>query len=289
MHETTKRKSPKPCHALLFICSPFCPSHPELVSVRMGDSEYLYKSLNFAVSGAQNESYLWCGKISKWCGSFDNSMNDETVEAVIDFLERSLKQYAGIQTLEDAGKAIERFADILHQATPYCNRNRLIETLKQQNVTAEDEMLIRGVTKNFPAIALGLIELALPTVRKDFPALNSGRPKSLTSEEERAACEYIGKLHVEGLEMKIAKQRAAQKFNVSVPTINRTWAERKKGHIPSPKEILEIFKAKQANTARALPVSDEKSSENATRTSSSEDSNDPSLHRVESAETSHES
>jgi hypothetical protein len=148
-----------------------------------------------------------------------------------------------------------------------CNRNRLIETLKQQNVTAEDEMLIRGVTKTFPAIALGLIELALPTVRKDFPALNSGRPKSLTSEEERAACEYIGKLHVEGLEMKIAKQRAAQKFNVSVPTINRTWAEREKGHIPSAKEILEIFKAKQANTAKALPVSDEKSSENATRTS----------------------
>ena len=186
-------------------------------------------------------------------------MTDETAQAVIDCLEQSLKQYAGIPTLEDAGKTIERLAEILHQVAPFCNRERLFETLKQQNVTAEDEMFIRGVTKNFPAIAVGFFENALPIIRKEFPAINSGRPKALTSEEERAACEYIGKLHVEGVEMKIAKQRAAQKFNVSVPTINRTWAERKKGHIPSAKEILEIFKAKQANTSKALPATEEKS------------------------------
>ena len=184
-------------------------------------------------------------------------MTDETVQAVIDCLERLLKQHAGIERLEDASQLIQRFADVLlHQVMPFCNRERLVETLRQQDITAEQEMLIRGVIENFPAIVIGFFENALPMVRKEFPAVNSGRPKSLTSGEERAACEYIGKLHVEGVEMKIAKQRAAQKFNVSVPTINRTWAERKKGHIPSAKEIMEIFKAKQATTPKSLPTSE---------------------------------
>src|SRR5690242_17977869 len=133
------------------------------------------------------------------------SMTDETAQAVIDWLERSLKQYANIPTLEDAGKTIERFADILHQVTPFCNRERLIETLKQQDVTAEHEALIRGMIENFPAIAVGFFENALPIIRKEFPAINSGRPKALTSEEERAACAYIGKLHVRSEERRVGK------------------------------------------------------------------------------------
>jgi hypothetical protein len=185
-------------------------------------------------------------------------MTDETVQAVVDGLERLLKQHAAVERLEDASQLIQRFTDfLLHQVMPFCNREHLIETLKQKDATAEEEMLIRGVIADFPGIALALFEHALPMVRKEFPTANSGRPKSLTSGEEKVVCEYVGKLHTEGLNIKTAKQRAAQKFNVSVSTINRTWAERKKGHIPSAKEILQIFKAKQASTPKVLPTTQE--------------------------------
>lgn len=177
-------------------------------------------------------------------------MNEQTVQAVIDCLETVLKQ-AGIQTLEDAGTAIEKFADILNQARPYCTRDRLKEILRQIQITPEDERLIRGATENLGAIAVAVFEEALPLMRKEFLVVSGGRPKSLTSEQAKAACEHIGSLIAQGLDMKTAKQRAAQKFHVSMSTIERTWAERKNGHKPSAKEILGILKDKSNTKAKA--------------------------------------
>lgn len=181
-------------------------------------------------------------------------MNDQTIEALIDCLERVLK-HAGIQTLEDAGAAVQRLADILNQVPPYCNRRRLAEVLRPIEVTAEDETLVRGMTENFPAVTVALLEETLPVIRKEFPIINAGRPKSLTSDQQRAACEYVGTLYAQGVNIKTAKRRAAQKFDVSVSTIERTWTQRKKGHKPSPREILDILKAKQALKTKELPAS----------------------------------
>jgi hypothetical protein len=186
-------------------------------------------------------------------------MNEQTVQMVIGCLERLL-QHVGIQTLEEAGAALQRIADILMQAKPFCNRERLSEWLRKNELGAEDEMLIRGISEGFPAVAVALLEEVLPVMRKEFPVSNAGRPKSLTSEQARGVCAYVGKLYTEGLDIKTAKKRAAQKFDVSVSTIERAWAERKKGHKPSPKEILGILKSKQINQPKALPAEKENAS-----------------------------
>lgn len=178
-------------------------------------------------------------------------MKDETVQAVLECIEQVLPQM-GIPTLEDAAVAIQRFAGILNQVTPFCNRERLKEELAKIEVSATDDMLIRAATENFPALAVALFAEALPLMRKEFPVINAGRPKSLTSERQRAVCEYVGQLYAEGLEIKVAKQRAAQKFHVSTSTINRTWAGRKKGHKPSIKEVVEILKSKQTGSKKTL-------------------------------------
>lgn len=185
-------------------------------------------------------------------------MKDETVQAVLECIERVLPQM-GIPTLEDAGVAVQRFAQILNQITPFCNRERLKEELTKIEVSAANDMLIRAATENFPALAVALFAEALPLMRKQFPVINAGRPKSLTTEQQRAVCEYVGQLYSEGLEIKIAKQRAAQKFHVSASTINRTWAGRKKGHKPSIKEVVEILKARQTDNKKALPAGGKKS------------------------------
>jgi hypothetical protein len=179
-------------------------------------------------------------------------MNEQTVQVLIESLERLLKQ-GGIQTLEDAGAAVQRIAEVLNQVIkPLCNRERLREELSKIDVTAEDEVLIRAAAENFPAIAVALFGEALPLMRKEFPVANAGRPKSLTSEQTKTVCQYIGHLHAQGLDIKTAKQRTAQKFDVSASTIDRTWAERKKGHKPSVKEIIDKLKAKQADSTKAL-------------------------------------
>jgi hypothetical protein len=184
-------------------------------------------------------------------------MKEETIEAVIQCLERVLPQI-GIPTLEDAGLAVQRLADVLAGIPPYCNRGRLREELAKVDVSTADEMLIRATTENLPALAIALFEEALPQMRKEFTVMNSGRPKSLTSEQQRAVCEYVGQLYASGTEIKIAKQRAAQKFNVSTSTINRTWGERKKGHKPSIREVLEVLKSKQIRNTKTLPAGEKK-------------------------------
>jgi hypothetical protein len=184
-------------------------------------------------------------------------MKDETIQAVIQCLERVLPQI-GIPTLEDAVIAVQRLADVLTRIAPLCNRERLQEELAKIDVSTADDMLIRSATENLPALAVALFEEALPLMRKEFTVINAGRPKSLTSEQQRAVCEYVGQLYGDGLEIKVAKQRAAQKFDVSVSTINRTWAERKKGHKPSIKEVLDILKAKQTHNKKALPTGEKK-------------------------------
>lgn len=179
-------------------------------------------------------------------------MTDQTVQILIENLERLLKE-GGIQTLEDAGAAVQRIAEILSQVIrPLCNRERLREELSKFEVSAEDEALIRATAENFPAIAIALFGEALPLMRKEFPVVNAGRPKSLKSEEAKAVCQYIGHLHAQGLDIKTAKQRTAQKFGVSASTINRTWAERKTGHKFSVKEIVDKLKAKQGDSTKAL-------------------------------------
>lgn len=182
-------------------------------------------------------------------------MNNQTIEILIEGLERLLKQ-GGVQTLEDAGASVERIAEILNQVIkPLCNRERLREELSKIEMSAEDEVLIRATAENFPAIAVALFGEALPLMRKEFPIVNAGRPKSLTSEQARAVCQYIGHLHAQGLDIKTAKQRTAQKFDVSASTIERTWAERKKGHKLSVKEIVDRLKAKQTDNIKALSAS----------------------------------
>jgi hypothetical protein len=188
-------------------------------------------------------------------------MKDETVQAVLECIERVLPQM-GIPTLEDAGVAVQRLVGILNQMAPFCNRDRLKEELAKVELSVADDMLIRAATENFPALAVALFEEALPLMRKEFPVINAGRPKSLTSEQQRAVCEYVGQLYAEGLEIKIAKQRAAQKFHVRPSTIDRTWARRKKGHKPSIKEVVEILKARQTDSKKALPAGRNDTGEN---------------------------
>src|SRR5438270_13960047 len=112
-------------------------------------------------------------------------MTDETVQAVLECIERVLPQ-VGIPTLEDAGVAVQRFAQILNQITPFCNRERLREELTKIEVSAANDMLIRAATENFPALAVALFAEALPLMRKQFRVINAGRPKSLTTEQQSA-------------------------------------------------------------------------------------------------------
>ena len=172
-------------------------------------------------------------------------MEEEPRRRIIDAIEQALK-LAGAKGFEDAEETMQQIADFFaHRVKPIMNRQRLDALLQQAEPSPESEQMLMTMVENLPSLAVVFLSMVSSEASKSFPIANSGRPKSLTSDNRRAVCEYIGKLHSQGTKLKIAKERTAQKFSVSLSTVERTWAERKKGHKPSLSELIDFLKSPQ--------------------------------------------
>ena len=80
--------------------------------------------------------------------------------------------------------------------------------------------------QNLPAIVRKLMEMFAQRAAEVLPAPPGGRLPALTPEQQRNACDYVGRLYAQGVALKIAKQRAAQRHAVSPRRIERAWAGR---------------------------------------------------------------
>jgi hypothetical protein len=180
--------------------------------------------------------------MAKCCGSFD-TVDEEPRRRVIDAVEQALK-LAGAKGFEDAEATMQQIADFFaHRVKPVFNRERLETLLQQAEMPPEEEQMLIAIAESLPSligVALNMLSLE---AAKSFPVLNTGRPKSLTSTKRTAVCEHIAKLYGQGTNLKVAKNRTAQKFNVSLSTVERSWAERKIGHKPSLNELIDFLKS----------------------------------------------
>jgi hypothetical protein len=174
--------------------------------------------------------------------SFD-IVDDKARQKIIDAIEQALK-LAGAQGFDDAEQTIQQIADFFSdRVKPLMNRERLDALLQQVEVPAEKEQMLIAVAESLPSLIGVAINVLSSEAAKSFPISNTGRPKLLTSDERKAVCEHVAKLHGQGTNLKIAKERTAQKFDVSISTVERAWAERKKGHKPSLNEVIEFLKS----------------------------------------------
>ena len=66
----------------------------------------------------------------------------------------------------------------------------------------------------------------LQTAAKKLPPSPGGRPKELQPEDCREICGEIGRLFGQGVPVREAQKRMAQRYNKSLRTIQRAWQER---------------------------------------------------------------
>lgn len=170
-------------------------------------------------------------------------MDDQTRQALIKALEDGLKG-VGVSSLDACGDWIDNFATALQsQIKPLCNRERLDDFLKGIDMPEEAALLIRTVAESPMAFFLLAFREYLPQLQKEVAPINSGRPRALPSEKRRAVCKFISELHEKGVTLRISKQRATRNFSVSLATIERIWAGRKKGHQPTVREAVKMLNA----------------------------------------------
>lgn len=174
-------------------------------------------------------------------------MDEKARQKLIDAIEQALIS-VGAKGFEDAEAKMQQVADFFsHRIRPLMNRERLNELLEKAEISSTDEQMLTAITESLPSLVVFGLTMLSSQATKSFPLPNTGRPKSLTSEKRRAVCENIAKLHGEGINLKTAKQRTAQKFDVSPSTVERAWAERKKGHKPSFNEVIDFLKTQNSN------------------------------------------
>lgn len=107
-------------------------------------------------------------------------------------------------------------------------REKLIATLDQmEDIPPEEEPLALALFANFPKLLGVELRQQLPEALKSLPGLDKGRKRSLTNREQAQLCDFVSDLYNRGVTMRDCKKRAAQRFNVGVRTVERTWSNRR--------------------------------------------------------------
>ncbi|MFY9561210.1 MAG: hypothetical protein WAQ52_13330 [Terriglobales bacterium] len=68
----------------------------------------------------------------------------------------------------------------------------------------------------------------LQSAAKSLPPPPGGRPRELTPQECKTICAEIGWLYGQGVELRDAQKRMAQRYNKGLRTIQRAWQQRAK-------------------------------------------------------------
>src|SRR6266480_2815368 len=71
-----------------------------------------------------------------------------------------------------------------------------------------------------------LLRSSLQDAAKSLPPSPGGRPRELSPEQRKEICLQIGQLYGQGVELRDAQKRLAQRYHVSLRTIQRAWQGR---------------------------------------------------------------
>ena len=83
-----------------------------------------------------------------------------------------------------------------------------------------------------------LLRRSLQDAAKSLPPPPGGRPRELRREQCKEICLQIGQLYGQGVELRDAQKRLAQRYHVGLRTIQRVWQGRAKWNSNSDKEKI---------------------------------------------------
>ena len=73
---------------------------------------------------------------------------------------------------------------------------------------------------------------SLQEIAKSLPPPPGGRPRQLTPQQSMEVCLQIGHLYGQGVALPDAQKRVAQRYDVSLRTMQRAWQDRTKWKLP---------------------------------------------------------
>jgi hypothetical protein len=150
----------------------------------------------------------------------------EQIVAALDEAAKSVGAESFDQGIDLVCRIVEKFMPSLEQMR---TRERAIAALDQMpDFPPEEEPLAVASFRMLPQFLGIQARKQVPEVLKDLPGGKKGRRRALASDQQAEVCNFIGKLHLNGVEMRDCKKRASMRYNVAPRTVERIWANRAK-------------------------------------------------------------
>ena len=131
------------------------------------------------------------------------------------------------ETMKKAPAVVERWKTyflVAQEVWQHANSReeavRILESLPDPSPEAFEKVM--AFLQTLPYFLRGVFHEAA----KGLPPSPGGRPRGLTHQESRDVCKQIGQLYGEGVSLADAKSRMAQRYGVSLTTIQRVWKKR---------------------------------------------------------------
>ena len=172
-------------------------------------------------------------------------MRPELRDKLLQVADRKLQQF-GMQSLEEAvDKACVGFEKLSLAMTPIRTRQGLIELFDRVELTEAEEIYAIPVAEHFPHVLRELIIHLFESALRDLPPQPAGRKRSLSFDESAELCSYVAELFGKLPDLKACKKRAAQRFGVSLSTVERAWRKRgeNSSDVIQAAEVVDYIKA----------------------------------------------
>jgi hypothetical protein len=135
----------------------------------------------------------------------------------------------GEKNIEDGMAKFAKLVDLfLERYDPVRTKEQLQAVLDELPEPSWVQMrFLLGVFKYLPQMArYGFQKIATKVEEDDtIPQIPRGRPGLDTFTKEKIVA-YVGKLHMKGFSLALAKQRATREFRVSEAAVKRAWDDR---------------------------------------------------------------
>ncbi len=154
-------------------------------------------------------------------------MHSETKHRIITALDAAFRT-AGADGLEQGMTLCSKLFEALYRITEPLKSRDAIEAFldHMQEPSAEEETLLVASVEMLPVLVRMAVQDIADDMSKALPHPPGGRPRALSPEDHKEVCEFVGRLHTQGVALREAKKRAARKWSVSAVTVERAWRMR---------------------------------------------------------------
>lgn len=155
-------------------------------------------------------------------------MKPETRDRLLAAIDNAFARLTQFSTIESVTQWLWEFSGRVHRKMEHIRTREQITALldAEPEPSASKLWALESVLQYAPFLLNRLVRKIATDAAKGLPGSPSGPKPVVDDSQKQAICQYIGDLYAAGVSLTNAQKRAAMRWNMSLRSIQRIWAER---------------------------------------------------------------